>query len=125
MNPQVDPAQNKDLEPVVQVPEVPAAPAPVVPDPQAGAPLPVAPASIPAAPAPAQPAPTPVAPAPTANPTTAEDIDVIEKEWVDKAEAVVKQTEGDPHAEEDAVEDLQTDYLKKRYNHTVDKSQEG
>jgi hypothetical protein len=125
MNPQVDPAQNKDLEPVVQVPEVPAAPAPVVPDPQAGAPLPVAPASIPTAPAPAQPAPTPAAPAPTANPTTAEDVDVIEKEWVDKAEAVVKQTEGDPHAEEEAVEDLQTDYLKKRYNHTVDKSQEG
>ena len=124
MNPQVDPAQNKDLEPVIQVPEVPAAPTPAVPDPQAGAPLPVAPTTIPTAPTPTQAVATP-APAVSTTPATAEDVDVIEKEWVDKAEAVVKQTEGDPHAEEEAVEELQTDYLQKRYNHTVDKSQEG
>ncbi len=48
-------------------------------------------------------------------PSIADDVDVIEKEWVDKAQEVVKKTAGDPHAEEEAVEDLQTDYLKKRY----------
>ena len=124
MNPQPSPAQNKDLEPAIQVPDIPAAPTPAAPDPQAGAPLPAAPTTLPQAPTvdPGQPAPAPAG----ANPATAsDDVDVIEKEWVDKAEAVVKQTEGDPHAEEEAVEDLQTDYLKKRYNHTVDKPQEG
>jgi hypothetical protein len=38
---------------------------------------------------------------------------------------VVAKTAGDPHAEEAGVEELQVDYLKKRYDHTVDKSQEG
>jgi hypothetical protein len=47
------------------------------------------------------------------------DVDVIEPEWVDKAEEVVKATQGDPYGEEEAVEHLQEDYLKKRYGYTV------
>ena len=57
-------------------------------------------------------------------PVIAEDVDVIEKEWVDHAESEVKRTAGDPYAEEEAIEDLQIDYLKKRYDHTVDKTPE-
>jgi hypothetical protein len=124
MNPQSTPAQNQDREPAAQVPDIPAAPTPAAPDPQAGAPLPVAPTNIPAAPAvnPGQPVAAPATPNPA---TASDDVDVIEKEWVDKAETVMKQTEGDPHAEEEAVEDLQVDYLQKRFNHKVDKPQEG
>jgi hypothetical protein len=65
--------------------------------------------------------PTPAAPqvSPITGPATAEDVDVIEPEWVDKAEQVVQQHSGDPYGEEEAVEDLQRDYLKKRYNYDV------
>jgi hypothetical protein len=47
------------------------------------------------------------------------DVDVIEPEWVNKAEQVVAQHQGDPYGEEEAIEDLQRDYLQKRYGHTV------
>lgn len=65
--------------------------------------------------------PTPTAPrvSPATGPATAEDVDVIEPEWVDKAEEVVQKHSGDPYGEEEAVEDLQRDYLKKRYNYDV------
>src|SRR5258708_7165277 len=48
-------------------------------------------------------------------PALAGDVDVIEPEWVDKAEDVVKRTQGDPYREEEDIEDLQQDYLLKRY----------
>jgi hypothetical protein len=52
-------------------------------------------------------------------PATASDADVIEPEWVDKAEEVVRKTQGDPYNEEEQIEDLQKDYLLKRYGHNV------
>jgi hypothetical protein len=52
-------------------------------------------------------------------PGSAEDVDVIEPEWVAKAEEVVAQHQGDPYGEEEAIEDLQQDYLQKRYGHAV------
>lgn len=52
-------------------------------------------------------------------PTMAGDVDVIEPEWVDKAEEVVRAHQGDPYGEEEAVEQLQEDYLHKRYGYTV------
>ncbi|HVE80827.1 MAG TPA: hypothetical protein VNA68_01670 [Candidatus Dormibacteraeota bacterium] len=55
------------------------------------------------------------------NPQLAEDVDVIEKEWVDQANKVVEQTKNDPYLEEEAIEELQVDYLKKRYGHEVKK----
>jgi len=62
-------------------------------------------------------------PGPTVTgPATAADVDVIEKEWVDKAEQVIEKTAGNPRAEEEQVEDLQVDYLKKRYNKDIKKS---
>lgn len=51
-----------------------------------------------------------------ATPQLAADVDVIEPEWVKKAEEVVAKHRDDPRAEEAAVEALQIDYLKKRYN---------
>lgn len=55
------------------------------------------------------------------NPAEANDVDVIEKEWVEQADKIVAQTQGDPYVQEEAVEALQIDYLKKRYNHDVAK----
>lgn len=52
-------------------------------------------------------------------PVTADDVEVIEPEWVDKAEEQVRQHAGDPHGEEEAIEELQEDYLQKRYGMTV------
>ena len=54
-------------------------------------------------------------------PALAGDEDVIETEWVEKTEQIIGSTAGDPHAEEEAIEDLQIDYLQKRYGHTVKK----
>ncbi|HSX41429.1 MAG TPA: hypothetical protein VLF21_02240 [Candidatus Saccharimonadales bacterium] len=60
------------------------------------------------------------------NPALAGDVDVIEKEWVDQADKVVDQTKDDPYIQEEAVESLQQDYLKKRYGRDVQKpDQEG
>lgn len=49
------------------------------------------------------------------NPTVANDDDLIEKEWVDKAKQIISQTRDDPHQRERQVGALQRDYLKKRY----------
>jgi hypothetical protein len=48
-------------------------------------------------------------------PVVAADDDLIEKEWVDKAKKIVAETHNDPHEREAAVNQLQRDYLKKRY----------
>lgn len=48
-------------------------------------------------------------------PLTANDDDLIEKEWVDKAKKVVAETKDDPYAREKEVSKLQADYLRKRY----------
>jgi hypothetical protein len=63
-------------------------------------------------------------PAPGVRPTiptpgVAGDVDVIEPEWVDKAEEVVRAHHGDPYGEEEAIEELQEDYLQKRYGINV------
>lgn len=52
-------------------------------------------------------------------PMIAEDVDVIEMEWVDKAKKIIKQTRDDPFAQEQAMEQLQIDYLRKRYGKEI------
>jgi hypothetical protein len=52
-------------------------------------------------------------------PLIADDVDVIEKEWVDKAKNIVNQTKEDPYAQEQEVSRLQADYLAKRYNKNI------
>lgn len=48
-------------------------------------------------------------------PAIADDVDVIEKEWVDKAKSIVSSTKDNPHLQEKEVSKLQADYLMKRY----------
>ncbi len=64
-----------------------------------------------------QPAPVPVTTSPSDStaPAVADDVDVIEKVWVEKAKAIVKQTQNDPYTQEEQVSSLQEDYQKKRY----------
>ena len=53
-------------------------------------------------------------------PAVADDIDVIEKIWVDKAKTIVQQTKNDPYLQEKQVSILQEDYKKKRYGKAED-----
>ncbi len=74
---------------------------------------------------PSLPAPQPALPTPTvsqhddANPSTAADEDLVEKEWVEKAKKIVVETKDDPYQQGKAVSKLQADYLKKRYGKEI------
>ena len=46
----------------------------------------------------------------------ADDTDLIEKEWVLKAKAIVAHTRSDPHRQNIEMTNIKADYLKKRYN---------
>ena len=48
-------------------------------------------------------------------PTVANDDELIEKEWVNKAKKVIAETKDDPYRREQEVTKLQIDYLAKRY----------
>ena len=65
---------------------------------------------------PPPPQPTPTAAPADGNPIAAGDEDVIEKEWVDKAKKIIQETKDDPFERTNRVNELQRDYLKKRYN---------
>lgn len=52
-------------------------------------------------------------------PMIADDVDLIEKEWVEKAKSIVDGTRDDPHIQEKEVSKLQADYLKKRFGKEV------
>ena len=65
-------------------------------------------------------------PAPVVNsgsPLVAADEDLIEKEWVDKAKEIILHTKDDPHARTQKVNELQRDYLQKRYGRSVGASE--
>ena len=64
-------------------------------------------------PAPANP------PAGANTPATAEDNDLIEKEWVDKAKHIVEKTRNDPHLQNKEINQIKADYIKKRYNKNI------
>ncbi|MCA9308927.1 hypothetical protein KC973_00975 [Candidatus Saccharibacteria bacterium] len=55
----------------------------------------------------------------TSSPAIADDVDVIEKEWVDKAKKIVSTTKDDPYEQEKEVSKLQADYLMKRYGKQI------
>jgi hypothetical protein len=124
--PQPLPPQSPEPQQLGQITNLEVTPQPSMPVAPAasGSPAPTVPMT--AASTPASPAPGTVAASlpPVSGPAMADDVDVIEKEWVDRAEQVVAATADDPHAEEEAVEDLQIDYLKKRYGKTVKKAPE-
>ena len=81
-----------------------------------------APIVVPVAPVPVPPA-TPAPVATSGSPLVAADEDLIEKEWVDKAKEIILHTKDDPHARTQKVNELQRDYLQKRYGRTVGTSE--
>lgn len=88
-------------------------PAPPVPVPQPMAQSPV----MPVAPVPQV---APIDPAQQAagaglGPALADDSDLIEKEWVDKAKQIVAATREDPYVQNKELSKFKADYLKKRY----------
>ena len=52
-------------------------------------------------------------------PPTADDLDLIEKEWVKKAKNIVSATMGDPYAQNKQINEMKVDYIKKRYNKDI------
>jgi hypothetical protein len=93
-------------------PQAPAAPAPT------GTPIPVQQA----APTPAQPAQQATQGATTSSdgtPLIADDTDLIEKEWVEKAKALVDQTKADPYTQNKEINKFKATYIKKRYNKDI------
>lgn len=56
-------------------------------------------------------------------PLVANDDDLIEKEWVDKAKKIIVETKDDPYRREQEVSKLQVDYLRKRYGRELGASQ--
>lgn len=55
----------------------------------------------------------------TSVPDVAADDDLIEKEWVDKAKKIIAETSDDPYRREQAVGQLQREYLRKRYGKEI------
>jgi hypothetical protein len=52
-------------------------------------------------------------------PPTAQDADVIEKEWVDRAKKVVEQTRHDPHEQNKQLNIYKADYVQKRFKKDI------
>lgn len=55
----------------------------------------------------------------TTGPLVAADEDLIEKEWVDKAKEIIEQTKDDPFKRTERVNELQRDYLQKRFGKVI------
>lgn len=73
-------------------------------------------------PSPQSPAPiAPVTPSltPVNTPAVAEDLDLIEKEWVEKAKSIVEKTRTDPYAQNKELNRFKADYMQKRYNKDI------
>lgn len=59
------------------------------------------------------------------SPQIADDADLIEKEWVDKAKELVDRTRSDPRQQNIALNKMKADYLKKRFNKVIKTEKEG
>ncbi len=57
-------------------------------------------------------------------PQIADDTDLIEKEWVEKAKEIVEKTKENPYLQNKAISEIKADYIKKRYNKDIAKSNE-
>jgi hypothetical protein len=49
----------------------------------------------------------------------AQDADLIEKEWVDKAKAIVSQTQDDPFHQKSEISKVKAEYIQKRFKKTL------
>ena len=52
-------------------------------------------------------------------PASANDVDLIEKEWVQKVKSIVDQTKDDPFEQSKQLTLLKADYMQKRYNKSI------
>lgn len=50
------------------------------------------------------------------NDATAADVDRIEKQWIDRAKAIVAQTKDDPYAQNREMSKVKAAYIEKRFN---------
>ena len=57
-------------------------------------------------------------------PDSAEDLDLIEKIWVQKAKQIVDSTQGDPHVQNEQLNKMKVEYIKKRYDKDIRSSEE-
>jgi hypothetical protein len=99
-------------------PEMRNAPGPSVASSSRAAANAAVPAMAPPMMAPADPV-VPTAQSQPGNPAIADDVDLIEKEWVDKAKQIVEMTRSEPYEQKQEVSRLKADYMQKRYNKTV------
>jgi hypothetical protein len=49
----------------------------------------------------------------------ADDADLIEKQWVHRAKAIVAQTQDDPYKQKKEMGKVKAEYIKKRFNKTI------
>lgn len=49
----------------------------------------------------------------------ANDVELIEKEWVSKAKNIIRQTKDDPYTQNKELSKVKADYVKARYNKDV------
>lgn len=97
--------------------------------PGAALPMPMQPSTLPltnpiAIPADNSVLPPQVAPVQSVVPPIAEDNDLIEKEWVERAKAIVERTKNDPHIQNKEINTFKADYIHKRYNKDVKVSED-
>ena len=106
-----------DMIPLAMPPEGMPAPQPQGPPAPIPAPATVTQSGTPAAtPMPQTATPLPISPS---APAIADDLDLIEKEWVEKAKAIVAQTRHDPHAQNQEMNKFKADYMQKRYKKDI------
>jgi hypothetical protein len=56
------------------------------------------------------------------SPIVANDDDLIEKEWVDKAKKILAETRDDPYKREQEISKLQIEYIRRRYGRQIGES---
>lgn len=56
------------------------------------------------------------------SPQIADDVDLIEKEWVEKAKEIVEKTKDNPYLQNKAISEIKADYIQKRYSKKIMKS---
>jgi hypothetical protein len=50
---------------------------------------------------------------------SARDTNKIEKQWIDKAKAIIAQTQDDPFIQKKEMSKVKAEYIQKRYNKTI------
>jgi hypothetical protein len=89
-------------------------------------PPPAAPTQLQPTPISAEPTNIVVKSAPTADDgMAAADGDLIEKEWVDKAKAIVSKTQDDPFIQKNEISRVKAEYIQKRFNKTLPAQETG